>query len=209
MGIVISDIAAKKLSSYFVHNVTVSLNTNDLLTNRYGGKNFYKCFPDIGEETKDTILCCMRRMAYKDNPFKLVKMNNHLPEDIDRPVDGTVIDIKVICNIPEDKFDEEMNKPYNKQIYKYYLEEREYYNNFVKYLTNIINTRGSKISDDLIHYYNRFKMLSDPKVKFRLDDNLFDHIVLKFTVLVKHPVTEGSKLAGRYGNRHIVGLIMY
>lgn len=196
---VVSKSVTEKMASYFVKKIQVSLNTNDILTNMYGNKEFYKAFPDIGEEIKGGLLCSSRRIHYQTAPISLSNMMKPRVGDTSYRAHGKVIDIKVISNI--DNPDEELEYNYNKQIKKYYKEERNYYKNFIKYVEPIVSDKKLIVSSDLVYYYNRYKMLMDPKNKFRVDKNLFDHLIIEFMVFEKSPLVVGSKLAGRYGRK--------
>ena len=66
-GFVISESAAKKLTSFKVEKTTISVNTNDILLNLYShyeeGKEIpeYHSIPKVGEHTKGNILVASRR----------------------------------------------------------------------------------------------------------------------------------------------------
>ena len=152
---VISQTTAKKLGNYFVKKIRVSLNTNDILTNLYGTKDFYKAFPDIGEEVKDGLVCSVRRIQYQTAPVSLSILNKPFPGDQGFRGKGTVVDINVICNM--DDAETILDYNYNKQIKKYWSQERKFYENFVKFVTPIVIDTKNKVSNDLIYYYNRFK----------------------------------------------------
>jgi len=64
-GVIISESAAKKMSTTFVHEIKVSLNTNDILINLFGNDKVYKAFPLVGEEIENGILCARRRLNYE------------------------------------------------------------------------------------------------------------------------------------------------
>lgn len=175
----------------------ITLNDNDILVNLYGNKNYYKAFPDIGEEVKNGILCSSRRVSYEKTPFTLRKMNHRLPDDTNFFVDGIVVDIDVISNVddPEETF----KMVPNIQIGKYWRQQQNYFTNFVKYVEKIVTGKDNICSDDLIHFYNLFKIRIDPNIKFRVDKSVFSHLIIDFTVLSKHDLVEGNKMAGRYG----------
>ena len=61
----------KKLSSPELKPITVKLNDNDVLLNLYGDDTVYKAFPDLGEETKNGILCSIRKANSDNSAFTL------------------------------------------------------------------------------------------------------------------------------------------
>lgn len=211
-GIVISQSTAEKLAISLVEKIRIPLNTNDILTNRLGNNNFYKCFKDIGEKVEDGILASSRRIKYEDIVNSLKNMQKYYYGDSEYSCNnnGIIVDIDVFCNIDNDKIDEVLNQTYNKQIYKYYKQNMNYYRNFVNFLEPIVEGKGKgknkkkyKISRNLLHYYNRFKSFIDPNVKFSTDGNLFDHLILEFTVLSRKALEPGNKITGRYGRNKL------
>lgn len=196
----ISKRLSEKASYPTVPKPRVTLNDNDILINRYGNKNFYKAFPDIGESVENGILCSSRRVNYEKAAFALKKMTSPLPDDTNYFISGKeniVVDIEVISNI--DNPEEAFNIIPNIQIGKYWRQQQNYYNNFVKYTDKIVNNEENICSDDLIHYYNLFKIKSDPNIKFRVDKSVFNHLIIDFTIISKNDLIEGNKIAGRYG----------
>lgn len=200
-AICINKSTAIRMGHFVVKKVEVSLNTNDIFTNMYGNKSFYKSFPDLGEECLDGLLCSTRRINYATAPISLADTINPIPDDVKYRAHGKVVDIQVISNI--DNPEEVLDSTYNKQIKKYYEEQQNYYKNFINYVEPIITNKDNKVSVDLIDLYNYYNKLLDPNNKFTVSDNLFDHLKLKFTVLESIPLTVGSKLAGRYGKKLI------
>jgi len=205
-AIVISESTAKRMGHYEVKIVEVSLNTNDIFTNMYGNKYFYKGFPDIGENCDDGLLCATRRIDYKTAPITLADTINLIEGDSKYRGKGKVVDIQVISNINDP--DEVLESTYNKQIKKYYNEQQKYYKKFIKYVEPIITDKKNKVSIDLVDLYNYYCKLTDPNNKFLVSDNLFDHLKLKFVILEEHPLVIGSKLAGRYGDKGVVSCIL-
>lgn len=206
-AIVISKSAAKKMGYYQVKVVEVSLNTNDIFVNMYGKKTkdkkkyIYKAFPDIGEECIDGLLCATRRIDYKTAPIILADTINLINDDIKYRGHGKVVNIEVISNIENPE--EVLDNMYNKQIKKYYDEQQNFYNNFIKYSEPILTDATNKVSTDYVDLYNYYCKLTDPNNKFLVSDNLFDHLKIKFTLLESVPLDVGNKLAGRYGKNYI------
>lgn len=208
-AIIVSRRVAEKYRQPFVYKVQMSLNTNDIPVNLYGNEKFYKAFPDIGEEIKNGILCASRRIHYETSAVALSKMTKSFAGDASYKIkDGIVVDVEVISNMnePEREFD----KIYNKQIGKYWRFQRSFYERFIEACKKIVteeNIKKGVISDTLMHFYNRYSMLLDDNIKFRIDGNLFDHIIVNFTIYTEHPLVVGSKLTGRYGNKGVISEI--
>lgn len=196
-AIVISESTAKKMSSYFVKKIQVNVNTNDLLCNIYGDENFYKTFPDIGENINDSILLARRRINYSNNIYNLKDLSSIKDGDDTIYFKGTIIDIDVYSNCPIEKLKEQ---EYNKQVYKYLLKDKNYYKEMIEYIDSIrTNDKNFVFSDDLLAEYNRCLVLSDPAVTLASDGRSFDNYIIEFTVIYKKPLIYGSKLTGRYG----------
>ena len=70
-AICISDEFAKKLESYYLSEIEINVNTNDILCNLYGNDDDYKVLPDIGEETMPQILTSRRRINYDNALYDL------------------------------------------------------------------------------------------------------------------------------------------
>lgn len=208
-GIIISESAAKKLSSYTISEVEVNINTNDILCNIYG-KNYkiHKGFPDIGETVENRILLCRRRINYDSAFYDLsVKNLSKVNFNTDTPfyVDGTVIDIDVFSNTPIEKLE---NYPYNYQILRYLKGNLSYYTRVVEVLEPIIAKGKQYYSDNLGYLYKRAKDIIDPDVKWKNDKSDFDNIVLRFKILKEKKLTIGSKITGRYGNKGVISQIV-
>ena len=66
---------ADSMASLESEKVRMPLNDNDILRNFYGDSENYKCFPDIGEETKSKIVCSAMRIHKKQLVYSLKKEN--------------------------------------------------------------------------------------------------------------------------------------
>jgi len=116
-GIVISESAAKKLSHTYVSEITVSINTNNILINLYGDKENYKPFPDVGEEIQDGLLCARRVIS---NDVMLNNLSNDALLEIrnsdDRfNVNGIVREVFVYANCKK----ENMTDDFSQQLLMY------------------------------------------------------------------------------------------
>lgn len=204
-AVVVSKSTAEKMSTYFINKVMVSVNTNDLLINLYGNNKKYKSFPDIGEDVINGRLLSRRRVAYDKVMSDLKDLRKVLTTDDTYYVDGKVIDINVYCN-SDINILKERDRTY--QVYKYLEDQRTFYESFVDRLKNIVEGKNKKkYTQNLLYYYNRYKMFLDDK-KCVYQGKLFDNYIIEFTVLERRPLLIGSKTTGTYGNKGVVSLIL-
>ena len=212
---VISRSAAEKMSYDSVNKVSISLNHNDLLINLYGDEEDYKAFPNIGEEVReDTILCSRRRIDYNKLLPKL-KDNRLRDIDLDDTIfycSGKIIDIEIYTNQNEDEL---AKQEYNNQIYNLYMEDKAYKKKLVECIETYMESDGSNMTPELVLLYNRSKLiLENDNKKDRniwVDDSNgsdFKGTKLIFTIMEHHPLTVGSKLSGRYGNKGVLSAIL-
>lgn len=196
-----SESFANRLLSKEVESVMVSINDNDILCNIYGDNDEYKCFPDIGEHTKDKIVCCKRRIyndqiLYDLKKTNLRKINYGDGGDEPKFSDGTVVDIKVYSN---KEIDELPDTPFYEQIKKYLSNELRYYKEVYDITKELIES-GSNCSRDIHYYYKKAKEILDENYKWREEDNsVFSNIKIEFLIERDIPIRVGSKMSGRYG----------
>lgn len=225
-GVVISESAAKKLTSYKVEEIWVSLNKNDILINIYGvdENGNPKSFPRVGEKTKDRILCSRRRIDYKKALYDLQNEQlteiDHNNDDIFYTVGGTVVDIDIFSNadfiLPgEEGYEDSVYEQsvFTRELRELYEQEYQYYQKLFEVTSKIIErSRNPKnkitYSDDLAYAYVRSKEWIDPTIKWSYHGSEFEHVLLKFTILKEEPALMGSKITGRYGNKGIVAEIV-
>ena len=199
----ISDELADYMAHYYMHEVEVNINTNDLLVNLYGDRKNYKSFPDIGEDTMGKVLIARRRINYNNALFDLKdEQLMHINYNSDRIfyAKGTIIDIDIFSNT---NIEELMSAKYNEQIVKYLKEQKKYYDTVKSVLHKIVDG-DKKCTADLKYLYRRACDITNPDIIFRNDKTDFDHIVIKFKVLERVPLHIGSKIAGRYGRMCII-----
>lgn len=116
-SIIISESCSKKLASPLVHKFNIILNTNDIPLNMFGDHDHYKILPDIGEHTKDDILCAIRKEKKEEAFFaqSASRLSQIFLSDDKYMVCGRVVDLDVQCNNPE-----MFNEFYFDQIEGYY-----------------------------------------------------------------------------------------
>ena len=96
----VSETLAYMMSFNYMHEVEITINTNDLLINLYGDKKTYKSFPDINEPTLGNVLTARRRVKYDNALFDLKDeqmMNINYNSDKVFYVSGTLVDIDIDC----------------------------------------------------------------------------------------------------------------
>jgi len=204
-AVVISESASKKLSTYSVNKVVVSVNTNDILLNLYGNGENYKAFPDIGEEIKDQTLACRRRINYSTVVYDLKGLTEVKESDEKFYCKGKVVDIEVFSNIPEEELKEQK---YNEQVLKYDKEQRVFADSIYKKLKKIVESGKCTFSDELLYFYNNCKIQIDDNVYFTNQNSKFSGFIIKFTLLEEEPLNIGSKITGRYGNKGCISTIL-
>lgn len=209
-AIVISESLANEmglLESTEVEEVKVPLNDNDFLGNIYGDNETYKCFPDVGESTKNKILCDKKRIVKSQILFDLKASNckTILNDDTPYYIDGQVVDINIYFNKPY----EELNTAlFNKQLNDYINYINLFYSR-IKEITDELIESGAKCSEDLLYWNKRVNEFINPSIKFKDDmGNTFGNIVMYFTIKRKVGVTVGQKLTGRHGNKGVVSKVL-
>jgi hypothetical protein len=201
-GIIVSESAAKKMNYESVDEIIISVNNNDILVNIYGNNTDYKCFPDIGDYTKDGVLCARRRINY-DSAF--VELSNRSLKSINYSNDtifyskGKVVDIVVHSNIPLEQLE---SYTYNKQLVKYYKEDLEYRKQIVEVLTPYVEDKecGVDFTPEVSYLYNRSKTILNDESKWTYDKSEFNGIVVKFIMAETKHVVIGSKITNRLLN---------
>lgn len=205
-----SESFAKNLLSKEVETVMVSINDNDILCNIYGDNDEYKCFPDIGEHTKNEIVCCKRRiyndqLLYDLKKANLRKINYSDGGDEPKFCHGRVVDIKIYCN---KEIDELPNTAFYDQIKKYLKNEIRYYTEIYEVTKELIES-GSNCSRDVHYFYKKAKEILDDNYKWREEDSsVFSNIKIEFLIERDVPIRVGSKMSGRYGNKGVVSIIV-
>lgn len=204
-AIIISESAARKLDSYEIEEIYVTLNNNDILINLYGENGKYKGFPDLGEETKDGVLVSRRRIDYESVLFDLSSKNlKQVNDNIDTTIygEGKVVDISVFTNTKEFQ-----DSPFNEQLFSYIQDEYTYYSEIYDALAPIVESGNLVYSEDLAYYYDRAKRVISGEENWRFSKTEFDHVVIKFTLLKIAKVGNGNKLSNRYGGKGVISAI--
>ena len=146
LGAVLTETAAKKLTSYKVEKTTITVNTNDILLNLYADRNdqydnSYHSIPKVGEHTKGNILVASRREEAQNI---LYNFQQNRMKEIDYQSDqvyytngGIVADISIYSNTPLEKMKLRTSE-FNKEVVKIYEEQYSYYKELAELLETVI-----------------------------------------------------------------------
>lgn len=201
-AIVISESAAKKLASPLVKKVCIPINDNDIPLNLYGDSNLYKIFPDIGEESVNSILCGLRKEKKEEMLFSqsYSRLRELSISDERYTVAGKVVDINVYCNSPEKLAEYD----YNAQLKYYYDDNIRMCNDIVSLLEPYLKN-GYTMDFDLQRLYSNSIGVLSGKPYF--SERAFSNIILEITLIEEIPVLRGDKLSNRYGGKGITSRV--
>lgn len=203
-GIVLSESAARKFDSPLYKKVPIIVNDNDILLNLYGDNDKYKTFPDIGENVKNGILCAIRREKKEESLFtqSYNRLKDIMMSDDKITVDGSVIDINIYCNNPENL----KTSYYNNQLKYYYDENIRFCNQFINAIEPLIKNNGVSMTYDLQKLYYTCKSIAGGKQYIK--DRPFSNIIMEVVVMEVKRIEEGDKLSDRYGGKGVVAKII-
>lgn len=201
-GIVVSKSAARKLASPFFKKVTIMVNDNDIPLNLYGDDNYYKFLPNIGESTKNGLLCGIRREKKDECLYtqSAHMLRNSIASDTNFTVSGTVIDIDIACNNLE-----KMENEYMGQLRMYYDEYRRFASELTRFVGGYVKS-GYKLSYELQKMYRKCMDVLAGK-QFIKDNKLFSCIIIEVTLMTQSVIEVGDKLTDRYGGKGVVSEI--
>ena len=211
-AILVSESFADKFRCVEVEKIKVSINDNDVLLNLYGDEEHYKCFPDVGETIKDSIICATRRINneqifYDFKETNLRKIN--FSEDvlcIEHGEGGKIIDINVYSN----KSMEEMEiNEYHAQVNKYYKNEQRYYRELVESTQDMV-IENKEHGRNLNYVYKKSKDILNENVKWceQHGKKPFSNMIVEFLVEREVPLKKGSKITGLFGNKGVISKIV-
>ena len=227
MGVIISDSAAKKLTSYKVEKTMFTINGNDILLNLYGDDQTYKSFPKVGDHTDSRILVASRRRDKRTALYDLQtdKMREVDPtnDDIIYTGGGTIVDIDVFSNVSLNDL-RKRTDIFNKEILEVVENNNRYWHEMAEALEQIIPVKmlseadfkaereefgivikhpmdrelnPNKYTDELAYYWKLAHENIDERIQWRYDGKSFDNFKIQFTILKENPLVPGSKLTGR------------
>ena len=202
-GMWISEPARRKLASPLFKKVVINLNDNDMFLNIMGDENNYKSFPMIGEEIQNGMLCAIRREQSDTSLFTQSVQQLMTPMMSDEKYtikEGKVIDISIKCNNPDILKDKHTN-----------CEVLYYYNNWVRFMTEFVNTVDSvrnkynitEIDYTLEKMYVNFKreLRGD---QFIDDGKIFSGSYIEFMILEYNLPSVGDKITNRFGGKGVI-----
>lgn len=197
-SVVMSDVAASRLTSSLIKPVEIMINDNDIPLNIYGTDEIYKVIPDIGEEIIDANLIALRKEK-KEESYYSQSVNNLRRitiSDDKKQVHGRVIDINIYCNNPDI-----LNSYYYSQLKMYYNELKRYTSEIVQLLTPYASN-GYTMTYELQKLFATSKrvMNNDPY----MDKRNFSNIILEIDVLEEKVMEAGDKVSNRYGGKGVL-----
>lgn len=201
-GLVISDEFAKKSQYMQVDENSIPINSNMVMINKYGNKDYYKCFPDIGEEVKDGVLCAYRQINYSFAASETTKiaLSDTTESDIAIPGKGKVIDIDIFVN-DEEEF---VNNPNRTQLMTYWTLLKIYYKNIVNTLGPIVKNPNEKCTYRLKMLYERAQHFLNPDIKFTSNNGVFEFAYINIVTAYTDHLKEGSKLTNGAAAKGVV-----
>ena len=219
---IISESAAKKLSSDGYGKISFKITPNQIPINLYGDPNDpyeYKFLPDIGEKVSDNgILCALRTptdnsFIYDTAPRNLRKIQ-HLHDNVFYvPVDSEVVDIDVVINrncrlkAPKamysqvDKYRDAVNVYYHK-IWNTYLQLAANNEVLTPEFSNLVTTALTSLMVDGERVPGYTKKARSISAMYKKETIEFIYITI--TYKYTHKMSPGFKLTGRYGNKGTV-----
>lgn len=205
-GIIISESAQKKLGSPLIKTVSVIINDNDIPLNLHGDNNYYKAFPEIGEEVHDGILCCIRRDNTDEALFtqSWENLKRIMISDEKITINGKVIDIDIHTNSPEVL----KERSSYEQLLKYYNEKNKFLLNFTTTVYECMEKYGTKkLSYDL----QKFLTISEKELqekKYLRDNKAYVGTTIDFVIVEYNYPHIGDKLSNRYGGKGVISQIV-
>lgn len=202
---------AKSVRFVELDSVTVSVNDNDILINRYGTDSEYKPFPWVGEMVQDNVICTSRRIVKEHllYDFQSKNLRTTYPTDTDyfTSKDAMVYDITVYYNgddpFPDNLFHNELGAVYRAC------------NSYADRVTKAAREIKEKCKRNPRYHYtknipyliSKFQHVSDPDYKWKFKDREFSNILISFKTFAIVSLQAGYKLVGRYGDKGVISKI--
>lgn len=200
-GYGISDEFAEKTKFYQIDETVGTINSNSILLNRYGTKENYKAFPDIGEYVKDGILFTNRQLNFAFAASELTEyaLTTALDSDSSYPGRGRVIDIDVYIN----NEDELKNNSNRAQLMHYWNMSKLFHMQIINALEKIVKNKKNKYSYRLQMLYERSLDFMNPDIKFSSNNGVFEFGFIKFVTSYEANLVEGSKITDRSSSKGV------
>lgn len=208
---VISQSFADKLTYINTYEIFVKLRRDELLLNLYGDMDSYKAFPDIGEFTKDSLVCTSRKVT-DDNILSDCssrKMFKGFNSDVKYYCEnGEIIDVQVYMNTPRID-DSKSQNTYLSQVYSYLDDQNKFWENVHNAMRDIKDKVGDdKITSSFYDIYTKAKTFSNSSHVWAYKDSSINDLIIHFTLRKEAKIEIGQKITGRYGNKCVVSSII-
>lgn len=221
----ISRTAANKCGTTGIEQVTINIKIDQIPVNLYGNEEGeYKFFPDVGEYVNDDgIICALRRPTAESFIYDTAAENLSIVQPLHdavyyAPRGAKIVDVDVVINSAVyqsqaifaqcEKYRDQLDK-YYRQIYDTYQDIKHHFG--AKALTFDFNGL-------IAAAYNRLRVDNQPledvpgggrrKVKPRIKKEVVEYISLTITYMYDRELQCGYKIAGRYGNKGVVSIVM-
>ena len=177
--------------------------TVDLTNNNYIIDN-YKIFPDINEETKNGIICGIRKENKDQALFSqsINRLSSTITSDTTYKITGRVIEINVYSN----KRDKSDFSCYDGQLKYYYDEQIRFAREFVEFMNPYINNSNYEKSYELSKMYYKCLDIINGR-QYIKDGKIFSNIYVEMYVYTDNILHVGDKIANRYGGKGVVSFI--
>ena len=199
---IFSDVAASKMVAPLIKPVRSIINENNIPLNMYGDDNMWKSFPDVGEKIVDGNLLVLRTEKKEESLYmqSVKRMKNPMISDDKYKLHGTVVDVNIYCNNPEN-----LNTIYNGQ-FKMYYEEQERVAKEIVYLLTPYVADNYKMTYDLQKLFANSKRIIN-KDQW-IDKKIFSNVIVDIFVLEELPLSVGDKTANRFGGKGVISAIL-
>lgn len=209
--VIISTTCQEKLRSPEFAKFEFKLNENDILINCYGNDEVHKGFPDLGEYTKDGILCAIRKTTNNTSIYDLSRDNINKIFISDESIicrEGKVVDIKVYSNkqLAPGKEEGELYNTFEGQLAAYINDENRFCRQFVEAMANYINNSDYTKSYALKKMHNicQRKLNGDLYME---DGKILSNIKVEIVVYMDHVIQIGDKVSNRFGGKGVISEI--
>ena len=206
--VVISKSFQSRASSPEFKKITFVVNDNDVLTNLYGDDEIYKCFPDLGEEVQNGILCAIRRSTTEEALYARSRENLRrimISDEVITAKEGKVVDIEISSNkrLLPGMEEGDLYNCYEGQIASYIDDELRFCRQFVEALALYIDNRDYTKSYEIQKMYNLCvrKLRGDQYIQ---DGKVFSNVIITFTIYCDHHLEVADKISNRHGGKGVI-----
>lgn len=193
------------------HTKHIKLADNEVLVNLYGDSKHYQGLPQIGEKTKNGIVCAIRRTDSANAPRSMKNERLRQVERSDRLCYGTgrVVDIEILTNRNPSKMPD---KGANAMVKELYLQQQDYYRQLFHYMNDIADGAddgGYTYSDEFGIIAAEARDFIDAAAFFAdSSDTVYGTTEIVVHLLDEEKMIVGSKFVGRSGNKGVIAKIL-